>query len=263
MTEKELGERLAKLREGMKLFDSRINVNCLTGDVTIRDKQIEVLNGMLELLGDLNWQIRFNSYKELIYDESPVIYKTGCGTPVKIRPCKSEYGDKTYFGIHLGDFALSIRHRIDAQGDLHAAHSMHNPAIFVPELNDIIYGCESWWSEIDTPEELQKAITDEVINNVWYMKLLTQLNHPDPVTLPTLSYTVDVHYDDDAKVWVGTSDAGIVTESATYDQLLKQAWLIAEDLGLVNEQGLNPEGQKVKLLFVQESYNQKEGNDLH
>ena len=30
-----------------------------------------------------------------------------------------------------------------------------NPGIFVPELGKIIYGCESWWSEIDNPEDLR------------------------------------------------------------------------------------------------------------
>ena len=46
-----------------------------------------------------------------------------------------------------------------------------NPAIFVPELKKIIYGCESWWGEIESPEDF-KEITSEDINNLWYVQLL-------------------------------------------------------------------------------------------
>ncbi len=46
-----------------------------------------------------------------------------------------------------------------------------NPAIFVPELKKIIYGCESWWGEIESPEDF-KEITSDDINNVWYVQLL-------------------------------------------------------------------------------------------
>jgi hypothetical protein len=49
-----------------------------------------------------------------------------------------------------------------------------NPAIFVPDLNKVIFGYESWWGEIKSPEELRE-ITDDDIQNVWYVKALKML----------------------------------------------------------------------------------------
>jgi len=52
------------------------------------------------------------------------------------------------------------------------------PAIFVPELKKIIYGCESWWKTIQSVDEFSK-ISNEDINNTWYVKLLQSLNHTE------------------------------------------------------------------------------------
>ena len=41
----------------------------------------------------------------------------------------------------------------------------------VPELKKIIYGCESWWHEISSADDFS-GISDEDINNTWYVKLL-------------------------------------------------------------------------------------------
>ena len=49
--------------------------------------------------------------------------------------------------------------------------SHNNPAIFVPELKRIVWGMESWWGAVKSEDEL-KEITDEDIDNVWYVKLL-------------------------------------------------------------------------------------------
>lgn len=56
--------------------------------------------------------------------------------------------------------------------------TMNNPAIFVPELKKIIYGCESWWKTIQSVDEFSK-ISNEDINNTWYVKLLQSLNHTE------------------------------------------------------------------------------------
>jgi len=96
------------------------------------------------------------------------------GSAVKIRPCGKEYGEKTYFGIYIGDMALSFSGK--CEGDtMYVEHSSHNPAIFVPELSRVIFGCESWWDKISSEEELKKIITDDVINNVWYVKMLKSM----------------------------------------------------------------------------------------
>jgi hypothetical protein len=47
---------------------------------------------------------------------------------------------------------------------------LNNPAIYVPELRKIIFGCGSWWSEIESPDEI-KDITDDDIENCWYVRL--------------------------------------------------------------------------------------------
>jgi hypothetical protein len=51
----------------------------------------------------------------------------------------------------------------------------YNPAIFVPELNDIVYGAASWWGEIEDEDELNDLITDDTIESVWYVKLLKKM----------------------------------------------------------------------------------------
>ena len=51
--------------------------------------------------------------------------------------------------------------------------TMNNPAIYVFELKKIIYGCESYWSVIDDPNDFNE-ITKEVLDNVWYVQLLKE-----------------------------------------------------------------------------------------
>ncbi|KJS85141.1 MAG: hypothetical protein JM58_09180 [Peptococcaceae bacterium BICA1-8] len=93
------------------------------------------------------------------------------GKFVSIRPCGKEYQDKTYLGLYLGD--LPIGHHISHNPDTKELNvSFHdNPAIFVFDLNKIVYGCESWWGIIKNEADLRK-ITDIDIDNVWYVKAL-------------------------------------------------------------------------------------------
>jgi len=44
-------------------------------------------------------------------------------------------------------------------------------AIFVPELGEIIYGYASWWGHINSVDEI-KDISDDDIDNVWYVQML-------------------------------------------------------------------------------------------
>lgn len=94
---------------------------------------------------------------------------------VKIRPCAKEYEGKTYVGILLGDLPISLCVRYDEESGKLSISPHQNPAIFVPELGKIIFGCESWWGRIKDTDEL-KDITDEDIDNVWYVKLLKGMN---------------------------------------------------------------------------------------
>lgn len=98
-----------------------------------------------------------------------------CGDFVSVRPCVEKHRGKTYLGIFLGDMALGQSARFNKEnGELTLSKYMYNPAMFVPDLNEVIFGCSSWWSKIKTPEDL-KQISDLDINNVWYMKALKAL----------------------------------------------------------------------------------------
>lgn len=98
------------------------------------------------------------------------------GKFAKIVPCAKECGGKTYLGLFLGDLPLgiSVSHNSDTK-ELNLGYYA-NPAIFVFDLNKIIFGAESWWSIIETEEDL-KAITPEDIQNVWYVKALKALSN--------------------------------------------------------------------------------------
>ena len=97
------------------------------------------------------------------------------GQFVKVR--KAGETEKTKLGLYLGDLPLGVRVGTTKEepGTLHVVPGMTNPAIFVFDDNQIVYGCESWWGKINSPEEL-KEITDEDIDNVWYVQALKQIN---------------------------------------------------------------------------------------
>ncbi len=106
--------------------------------------------------------------------------KNNIGQLVKIRPCADEYKDKTYLGLFLGDVTLSPSvHYNREEKILDVTNGMSNPAIFVFDLKKVIYGCGSWWGVIKSEEELDKLITDETIENVWYVKMLKELSKKD------------------------------------------------------------------------------------
>lgn len=100
------------------------------------------------------------------------ITRAKCGDWVKVRPCKE---NKTYLGVYLGDFSTGIGARIEDETVLKLEFQMGNPAIYVPDLKRIVRGYESWWGLITDPDQL-KAITNEDINNVWYVQALDELS---------------------------------------------------------------------------------------
>jgi hypothetical protein len=175
MTEKELKEKIDAVYKDKKLFDSLIGFE---GKLSERNRGF--LREIFDLFRSISWQVSFNNYKELKYANDDIIDKRGCGTFVKVRPCGDEYGNKTYFGILLGDIALSISH-VEKGGVVTASHSMYNPAIYIPDLRDIVYGCGCWWSRIETKEDAEKFITDDSINSTWYVKILKEFFDKDGV----------------------------------------------------------------------------------
>ena len=117
--------------------------------------------------------LEMNEIKDIAQPENKAIQDglfRKSGSLVKIRPCGEEYKDKTYLGFYIGDIALGSSIKVK-EDKIQLNFSGHNPAIFVPEIGKIIYGCESWWGEIEDEKDL-KDITDSDIENVWYVKLL-------------------------------------------------------------------------------------------
>lgn len=96
------------------------------------------------------------------------------GQLVRVMPCAEKYEKKTFLGFLVGELAMGSEISI-TEDKIQLGWTHYNPAIFVPELGEIIMGCESWWSEIKSEEEL-KQITDTEIENVWYVKMLKNLN---------------------------------------------------------------------------------------
>jgi hypothetical protein len=178
MDENELSDRLDAIHRSMKWFDSVIGYNFETEKRELNEKQANILQQMFNLFRDLNWQVKLNSYKQVIVKDSEPVLTHGCGTPVKISPVGKEYGGKTYFGILLGDIPLGILQAIDEDGNLLIERADYNPAIFVPELNKIIFGCQSWWGRIKKESDLEELITEETIQDIWYVKMLKGMVSP-------------------------------------------------------------------------------------
>jgi hypothetical protein len=109
-----------------------------------------------------------------LYHPKDMLGHAECGKMVKVRPVGEEYGDKTYLGVYLGEFAQGVGFGYDAEDKcLFQKWTGHNPAIFIPGLNKIVYGYESWWSTISSATELED-ITDEDIQQVWYVRALRE-----------------------------------------------------------------------------------------
>jgi len=114
--------------------------------------------------------------KGIILPKDPVKSYFGepVGSWVSVKPCGEKYGDKTYLGILLGELPISCMAMYDKEQNIEFLYH-RNPAMYVPDLKEIIYGCGSWWDMIEKPEDL-KNISDQDINNIWYVKALKELS---------------------------------------------------------------------------------------
>jgi hypothetical protein len=109
-------------------------------------------------------------------DEDPIKvdhWTCETGAWIAITPCEKEYKNKTYLGIFLGEAPISCMVIYNKDKELEFLYH-RNPAIYIPDLKKIIYGCGSWWKKIESPDDL-KDITSEDINNVWYVKALKEI----------------------------------------------------------------------------------------
>ena len=94
-----------------------------------------------------------------------------CGAFVSVRPCDEKYKGKTFLGIMLGDFPYNIQEWYNPKSKKIEISAFRNPAILIPEFNEIVWGIESWWEVIEKEEDMHQ-ITDADIENVWYIKAL-------------------------------------------------------------------------------------------
>ncbi len=107
----------------------------------------------------------------------PSYYGGKCGDWVSIRVCDDET-KKSRLGVYIGEIAVGVHAGLVKHDDgshiLECGLSMHSPSIFVPSLNRVVFGHESWWGKVEGPDKLRE-ITDEVIDGVWYVQALKAL----------------------------------------------------------------------------------------
>lgn len=90
---------------------------------------------------------------------------------VKIRPCDKKI-NKTYLGILINEwYPLDVSILYKRNEKKLKLFFDSNPAIYVPELNRIIFGAESYWGRIEDEKDLKEISNDE-IENLWYNKML-------------------------------------------------------------------------------------------
>lgn len=114
-------------------------------------------------------------------DVKPIKYDSWhckTGDLVAVRPCDEKYGKKTYLGYYLGELPKTIWPTFNSKDGVLSIGTTGNPAMFVPELGEIIWGCGSWWHKVKSEKELHD-ITDKDINDTWYVKLARQLQEKE------------------------------------------------------------------------------------
>lgn len=95
---------------------------------------------------------------------------------VKVRPCAKEYNNKTFVGILINYwYPCSESFSINRETKkLKIRLGISNPLIYIPELNIFVRGYNSWWGEISDINNYS-PITNDVIDNLWYVKMAKQL----------------------------------------------------------------------------------------
>jgi hypothetical protein len=128
--------------------------------------------------GDIEFPVEISAVKTTPVGKYPRAEKVGSWC--SICPCSES---KTYLGVYLGDLMLSAMHTYNVKDKVLTVLPHTNPAIFVPDLKRVVWGCESWWGIIESPDDLRK-ITDADIQNIWYMKALKELSAKDDESKP-------------------------------------------------------------------------------
>jgi len=108
------------------------------------------------------------------YSEKDVISDIKVGDYAAVRPCGEEYKNKTYLGYFVGDIPIGVSALHDPKENELTVSLSSNPAFFLPDIREVIFGCGSFWSKIKTPDDLRQ-ITDFDIDSVWYVQALKAL----------------------------------------------------------------------------------------
>ncbi len=113
---------------------------------------------------------------EDLFDKPSHSRRSGC--LVRVRPCAEKYEGRTLLGLMLGDLPMHVTVNYSEESRKLTCGALHNPAILVLETHEIVWGCESWWSEIWDSTEI-RDITDAQIANQPYMRWLASLDGGD------------------------------------------------------------------------------------
>ena len=104
------------------------------------------------------------------------------GTMVAVRPCNEKYKNKTFLGMYLCDAPTGVIGEQVGDKIVLKMTSYTNPAIYIPEYDEIVWGYGSWWGEIKSEEHL-KQISDKDIQDIWYVKALKQLSNQEDINI--------------------------------------------------------------------------------
>ena len=100
-------------------------------------------------------------------------YKQTCCL-CKVQPCDKEYEGKTFVGIFLGDIPIGLYSSFREDTGTLTNSVINNPAIFIPKIGKIVFGCNSWWQEIESIEDFSD-ITEDDIENTWYVQAMKEM----------------------------------------------------------------------------------------
>ena len=106
-------------------------------------------------------------------ENSKIEYNQECKL-CEVQPCGEEYKGKTFVGILLGNLPIAITSSFDRKTKILNVSTMNNPAILVPKIGKIIFGCNSWWREIESVEDFSE-ISEEDIENTWYVQAMKEM----------------------------------------------------------------------------------------
>lgn len=134
----------------------------------------KILTKLNQTLRRIRLLLKASDSKEVAHPKNKALISAGIrqGSLVRVKPLNDKYGGKTFVGFLIGEIALGSSISINEE-KIQLDWSSYNPAIFIPEIGEVIYGAESWWNTIDSEEDLTK-ITDSEIENTWYVKLLKE-----------------------------------------------------------------------------------------